>query len=253
MANKKKRKRPATPRPETQRATPAASATTTAKREHRDAARERKQKEAKAAARRGAVRRAAIGGAVGLLVFVAFSYFTGRAPAPTPLSDAAKAAALAGGCSDLQTPAASAPGGLHLQQGQPYSYTQHPATSGYHDPYPLPPQPRVYTTPVQETNAVHTLEHGSVIMYYRPTGDQGGLSQEVVDRLAPIAQNNKASYLIPYPDLPQGTALAFTAWNKLLTCPEKVSPDQAATVAQGFIDAFACTNNAPEGKLGDGC
>ena len=55
------------------------------------------------------------------------------------------------------------------------------------------------------------------------------------------------------PSLPDGTALAFTAWNKLLTCPAKITADQAATVAQGFIDSFACTNNAPEGKLGDGC
>ena len=230
-----------------------ATSTTAAKRERRDAARERKQKEVKAAARRGAFRRAAIGGVVGLLVFVAFSYFTGHAPGATPLSDQAKSAALAGGCGELQTPAASAPGGLPLAEGQPYSYSQHPATSGYHDPTPLPPQPRVYTTPVQETMAVHTLEHGSVIMYYRPTGDPGGLSQEVVTKLAPIAQDNKASYLIPYPDLPDGTALAFTAWNKLLACPAKISPDQAGTVAQGFIDSFACTSNAPEGKLGDGC
>src|SRR5262249_38137565 len=157
---------------------PAASATATAKRERRDAARERKQKEVKAAARRGSLRRAAIGGIVGLLVFVGFSYFTGRAPNPTALSEEAKAAALAGGCSDRQTPAASAPGGLHLQEGQAYTYAQHPATSGYHDPTPLPFQPRVYTTAdlanYHETMAVHTLEHGSVIMYYRPTGDQGG-------------------------------------------------------------------------------
>jgi hypothetical protein len=249
---KKKRKRPTGPRPEAQRST-ASAPTTTAKRERRDAARERKQKEVKAAARRGAFRRAAIGGAVGLLVFVGFSYIQGHAPNPKPLSDAAKEAALAGGCADLVSPAASAPGGLHLQPGQAYTYDQHPATSGYHDPTPLPGQPRVYTSPAQETMAVHTLEHGSVIMYYRPTGDQGGLPQPVVDRLAPIAQDNKASYLIPYPDLPSGTALAFTAWNKLLTCPAKITPEQAASVAQGFIDSFACTNNAPEGKLGDGC
>jgi len=38
-----------------------------------------------------------------------------------------------------------------------------------------------------------------------------------------------------------------------LTCPAKITPDQAATVAKGFSDSFACTNNAPEGKLGDGC
>jgi len=253
VAKKKKRKRPTGPRPEAQRSAPTASETTTAKRERRDAARERKQKEQKAVARRGAMRRAAIGGVVGLLVFVAFSYFTSRAPKSTPLSADAQAAATAGGCADLVSPAASAPGGLHLQPGQAYTYDQHPATSGYHDPTPLPGQPRVYTTPVQETQAVHSLEHGSVIMYYRPTGDTDGLPQPVVDRLGPVAQDNKASYLIPYPDLPQGTALAFTAWNKLLTCPAKITADQAATVAQGFITSFACTNNAPEGKLGDGC
>jgi hypothetical protein len=253
---KKKRKRPTGPRSEAQRPT-ASGSTTAAKRERRDAARERKQKEAKAAARRGAFRRAAIGGVVGLLVFVGFSYIQGHAPDPKPLSDAANAAALAGGCAALVSPAASAPGGLHLQPGQSYTYDQHPATSGYHDPSTLDPKLRVYTSAdlanYRETMAVHTLEHGSVIMYYRPTGDQGGLPQPVVDTLTPIAQDNKASYLIPYPDLPSGTALAFTAWNKLLTCPSKITPDQAATVAQGFIDSFACTNNAPEGKLGDGC
>ena len=258
MANKKKRKRPAGPRPDAQRpGTPAASPTTAAKRERRDAARERKEKEAKAAARRGALRRAAIGGVVGLLVFVAFSYFTSRAQNSTPLSAEATTAAQDAGCSAIQTPASSAPGGLHLQGGQAYQYDQHPATSGYHDPTPLPGQPRVYTTDdlanYRETMAVHSLEHGSVIMYYRPTGDTDGLPQPVVDRLGPVAQNNKASYLIPYAELPEGTALAFTAWNKLLTCPAKITPDQAQTVAQGFIDSYACTSNAPEGKLGDGC
>jgi len=150
------------------------------------------------------------------------------------------------------TPEGSAPGGLHLSSGQPYSYTEHPATSGYHDPSPLPGQPRVYTAPVQETQAVHTLEHGSVIMYYRVAAD-GGVSQDVVNALAPVANGNHATYLIPYANLPEGTALAFTAWNKLLTCPKAITPEQATTLAQGFVDSFACTNNAPEGKLGDGC
>jgi hypothetical protein len=258
VAKKRKRKRPTAPRPEASRAAAApGSSTTTAKRERRDAARARKQKEAKAVARRATTRRAAIGGVVGLLVFVGFSYFTSRAENATPLSAEATAAAQAARCSALQTPASSAPGGLHLQGGQAYTYDQHPATSGYHDPTPLPGQPRVYTNDdlvnYRETMAVHSLEHGSVIMYYRPTGDTDGLPQPVVDRLGPVAQNNEASYLIPYAQLPEGTALAFTAWNKLLTCPAKITPDQAQTVAQGFIDSFACTNNAPEGKLGDGC
>ena len=152
----------------------------------------------------------------------------------------------------MERPANSAPGGLHLAAGQDYTYPDHPATSGYHDPAPLPPTPRVYITPVRETQAVHTLEHGSVIMYYRPSGD-GGIGADVVSALGPVATGNHATYLIPYSELPNGTGFALTAWNKLITCPASITAPQAVTLSQGFVDSFACTNNAPEGKLGDGC
>ena len=75
----------------------------------------------------------------------------------------------------------------------------------------------------------------------------------MVNQLAPIAQTSPATYLIPYPNLPQGTALAYTAWNQLLTCPAKITPAQADTVARGFVASFACTSNAPEASLGYGC
>jgi hypothetical protein len=185
-------------------------------------------------------------------VLLAALYLFNRAASPKPLPEAALEAASAAACSDLQTPAASAPGGLHLQPDQSYTYDQHPATSGYHDPSPLPGQPRVYTEPAQETRAVHSLEHGSVIMYYRAAGD-GALPQDVVDALGPVANDNHATYLIPYDALADGTALAVTAWNKLMTCPATITADQAVAVSQGFVDAFACTSNAPEGNNGDGC
>jgi hypothetical protein len=188
---------------------------------------------------------------VAVVLLVVLSFLT-RAGSAKPLSAVAVAAAQAAGCSGVQTPAASAPGGLHLASGQDYTYPDHPATSGYHDPAPLPPTPRVYITPVRETQAVHTLEHGSVIMYYRPSGD-GGIGADVVSALGPVATGNHATYLIPYSDLPSGTGFALTAWNKLITCPASITTSQAVTLSQGFVDSFACTNNAPEGKLGDGC
>jgi uncharacterized membrane protein len=221
------------------------------RRERKDEARRFREAERKRLARRATFRRSLIFGGVGVAVILGVTYFN-RASGTKPLSPAALAAAQAAGCSEVVTPESSAPGGLHLTAGQSYSYEQHPATSGYHDPTPLPGQPRVYTTPVQETQAVHTLEHGSVIMYYRLPAD-GGVSQDVVNALGAVADGNHATYLIPYADLPEGTALAYTAWNKLLTCPKAITSDQATTLAQGFIDSFACTNNAPEGKLGDGC
>ncbi len=248
MAKKKKRSRP--PAHHTSGGPPSGGANPD-RRERKEEARRAREAERKRTARRSALRRATVFGSVGVLVFVGLALFN-RAAATKPLSAAAQAAADAADCSDVVTPASDAPGGLHLSSGQSYSYAQHPATSGYHDPSPLPGQPRVYGQPVQETQAVHSLEHGSVIMYYRLPAEDG-ISQDLVNALTPVANGNRATYLIPYPGLPEGTSLAFTAWNKIVTCPATITAQQATTLAQGFIDSFACTRNAPEGKLGDGC
>jgi hypothetical protein len=200
--------------------------------------------------RRAAMRRALTFLGLGTILLGAL-YLFNRVAAPEPLSATALAAASAANCSGVQTPAADAPGGLHLEPGASYSYSEHPATSGYHASA-LPGRPRVYTTTVQETEAVHTLEHGSVIMYYRASGE-AALAPAVVSALGPVAEDNRATYLIPYDSLPDGTALAVTAWNKLMTCPATITTDQAVAVSRGFVDAFACTSNAPEGNLGDGC
>ena len=254
---KKKPRRPTTPPTgETTRHQPTRQPAG-ARRERKAAARARREQEAKAAVRRAAVRRGLIGAVVGILVFVGITWYTNRAPGSTALSQETISAARDAGCNDLVQPDPGTPSREHLSSGASYSYSQQPATSGPHDPQPLPDQPRVYDATAManyhETQAVHTLEHGSVIMYYRPSGDADGLPKAVVDGLAPIAQTSRATYLIPYPDLPASTALAYTAWNQLLTCPAAITPAQAETVASGFIQSFACTNNAPEANLGFGC
>ena len=248
MAKTKKKRPPARRRPP---AAPSGGGAKPERRERKDEARRSREAERKRVARKAAFRRSLMFGGVGVLVILGVSYFN-RAAGAKPLSSAALAAAQAAGCSSVVHQTNDAPGGLHLPSGASYDYPVHPATYGYHDPSPLPGQPRVYTAPVQETQAVHTLEHGSVIMYYRVPAD-GGISQDVVNALAPVANGNHATYLIPYANLPEGTALAFTAWNEILTCPKTITSEQATGLAQGFVDSFACTNNAPEGKLGDGC
>jgi hypothetical protein len=250
MAKKKRKRRPA-PGNATQTGPPPSAGASAARREKKEAARLQRERAAKAQVRRGAVRRGLIGGLVGLLVFVGISWFTNRAPAAKPYPQTAIDAGLAASCADLQTPEVS-PTNAHHPASE-ITYSQHPATAGDHDPTPLPGQPRIYTTPVVEAQAVHTLEHGSVIMYYRASGEPGGLPQPVVDALGQITTTSPATYLIPYPNLPTGTALAYTAWNKLVTCPKDITPEQATTIGNGFVDAFACSSNAPEGKNGDGC
>ena len=136
--------------------------------------------------------------------------------------------------------------------GQTTTYTQHPATSGIHNPTPLPTSPEVYTKPVDETKAVHFLEHAGVILYYRQSGP-AALPSDVVGALAGVAHAQRNTLLIPYPDLPTGTSLALATWNKLQTCPASVTASQATTIANGFVDAFVCTSNAPEPKTSPDC
>ena len=172
MAAKKKRKprRPPSSGTSTATTAPPSGGTVSQRQERKELARQAKESARKRAQRSARIRRVTTFVAIGA-VGVGIVWFFQRAASPRPVSEAAIAAAETAGCSEVQTPAASAPGGLHLQPGQSYTYPDHPATSGYHDPSPLPIPPRVYTEPINETNAVHNLEHGAVIMYYRQAGD----------------------------------------------------------------------------------
>lgn len=190
--------------------------------------------------------------AVAGVVLLGVLWWFQRASSPRPIPKAAVAAAEAAVCSGVETPSGDAPGGLHLESGQSYTYEQHPPTSGYHDPSALPSSPEVYTAPVPETQAVHFLEHAGVILYYRADGD-GALPQDVIDSLATVAKQQKNTLVAPYRSLPAGTSMAMTAWNKLQTCPGTVTASQASTIANGFVTAFGCTANAPEPKASDDC
>ena len=91
-----------------------------------------------------------------------------------------------------------------------------------------------------------------MILYYRDTGPDK-LDQTVIDALAKVAQDQRNTLLAPYPDLPDGASLALTAWNTLQTCPATITAAQASTVANGFVNAFACTSVGPEPKASDDC
>jgi hypothetical protein len=216
------------------------------RRERKEEARRAREAERRRARRAASLRRTftAFGIAAAAVAAVTiFRSFQGPNEIPTPAIRAAQAA----GCTTVEQPAANPQSALHLSPGQPYDYKDKPATSGYHDPSPLPPTPKVYDTQPLETRAVHSLEHGAVVVYYLPEAD-GGLPQDVVDRLADIARGDKATFLAPYPDLTPDTALTLTAWNRRQSCPADggLAPGNAATIANGFVTAFECTWNAPE-------
>jgi Protein of unknown function (DUF3105) len=230
--------------PQAPKGPPATERARSARAERKDIARQERERARKAAARRIAIRRALTIGAVVTVLGVG-AYLIFNVSSPGTVSAQALEVGAAAGCGDVLSPAADAPGGNHLESGESAGYTEHPATSGAHDPAPLPPEPAVHTDPIREENAVHNLEHGYVILYYRAEGPQA-LGEDVVDRLAQVAERDDKVLLAPYPDLEEGTSFAMTAWNKLWECPADVSPDDAATMANSFIEAYRGTSNAPE-------
>jgi len=251
MTKKKRKQRhhpQAGPDPDPAAGTQTAERPRSAKAERKDQARRARETALRKARRTRTTRRAAWVGALGVGTFVAL-YLVLRVGAPKPIPDAALAAAEAAGCGEVQTPAASAPGSQHLARGEAHTYPDHPATSGFHDQSPLPPEPKVYTDPVQETRAVHNLEHAYVLIYFRADGPDA-LAKDVVERLASLAESQDKVLMAPYPQLDEGTSLALAAWNKLWECPAAVTADQARTIASGFVEAYRGTSNAPEPSAG---
>jgi hypothetical protein len=253
MTNKKRRRRPArSGAVKSAPARPQAPESGSARRDRKEALRRAREAERKRAARVAALRRAVVFSLVGLATLLFVEHFL-RAPHSRPLPGAAVTAATAAKCTGVTTPANDPQPNQHLQPNQAYTYSQHPATSGFHDPSPLGLSTHVYAAPVPETKAVHNLEHGEILLYYRADGP-GAVTPDVVAALTKVANQSRNTILAPYRELPTGTSLALAAWNKLQTCPGAITADQASAVAIGFEYAFSCTDNAPEPKAsGNGC
>jgi hypothetical protein len=222
-----------------------------ARRERKEQARAAREAERKRAARKAAFRRAAVFSVVGLAA-VGVVFWLQRAASPTDLSADAKAAATAAKCSGVITPLET-PSREHVPQGTPITYDQRPPTSGQHYQEVVAAQdPAILTEPLDEPASVHFLEHAGVIAYYRASGD-AALPDDVVSAVGEVATAQPNMLMAPFPDLPDGSSLVLTAWNKELTCPGSVTATQARTIADGFATAFVCTTNAPEPKSSGAC
>lgn len=83
--------------------------------------------------------------------------------------------------------------------------------------------------------AVHSLEHGYVIVWYDPQ-----LDGEALRDLEQTVRGKAETILAPYRDLEEGDAMALTAWGRLQRCGE-TDPE----VVDGFVDTFR-NETAPE-------
>jgi Protein of unknown function (DUF3105) len=122
------------------------------------------------------------------------------------------------------------PAGQHTE-GE-VDYEQSPPAGGEHNP--VWQNCGYYAEPVRDENAVHSLEHGAVWITYSPD-----LSEDEVERLRDIAENETYVLVSPYEGLP--SPVVASAWGKQLSLESAEEPD-----LERFIGAYRQGPQTPE-------
>ena len=158
---------------------------------------------------------------VGTLVFAVTH--TGSA-APSPLRDADKAV------SGLVI----APAGdlTRNHKAGPHKYAEGPPVGGDHSP--VWENCAVYTKPIPNENAVHSLEHGGVWITYDPS-----LPAADVAKLAGLVTGNCYRMLSPYPGLK--SKVSVQAWGRQIFVDSAADPRIAT-----FVEKFTQGPQTPE-------
>lgn len=111
-------------------------------------------------------------------------------------------------------------------------YPQTPPVGGEHSPTWL--TCGIYTLPVPNENAVHSLEHGVVWITYQP-----GLSEDEITTLSNIALQSDHRILSPYPGIP--SPIVVSAWGYQLQLQSADDPR-----LMEFINTYENGPTAPE-------
>jgi len=121
--------------------------------------------------------------------------------------------------------------GGERQEGR-IQYGQTPPAGGADSP--LWQNCGVYTAPLYDEYAVHSLERGAVWVTYRPDLPAAGVAE-----LRRLVAGQPLTLLSPYPGLP--SRVVITAWNVQLAVDDPADPRLAA-----FVKRYAGAESAPE-------
>jgi putative peptide zinc metalloprotease protein len=114
----------------------------------------------------------------------------------------------------------------------PVAYPQSPPVGGDHAP--IWQNCGFYDAPIANENGVHSLEHGSIWITYRP-----GLAPDQVALLRRLARNERYVLVSPYPDLP--SPVVVSAWGRQARLRSANDP-----LLEQFIHRFRYGRQAPE-------
>lgn len=118
----------------------------------------------------------------------------------------------------------------HTQE--PVQYEQTPPVGGKHRDQWL--NCGVYTTPVENEMAVHSLEHGAVWITYQPT-----LPADQIEQLQALTKAGPYRLLSPYPGLP--SPIVISAWGLQLQVADTADPRLAT-----FVQTYENRKDGPE-------
>lgn len=104
----------------------------------------------------------------------------------------------------------------HVQVGTAIRYRAHPPASGWHFPYPAPAG--VYQQGLPEGFWVHSLEHGYIVLVYKPpvTGAMQLEFKEMVKDFPKSKFGNVKLVVAPYEDMPHPFAVLSWDWRLFL-------------------------------------
>jgi hypothetical protein len=134
--------------------------------------------------------------------------------------------------------------GTHVDEGSPLTYAHRPPSSGMHyGTLPQPEEYRMYDTPLTPGRWVHMLEHGAVVVLYRPDL----CDDACVEQLGKFYDSAPRSSLVgvrhltitPYQDMDH--AIAVVAWGYIDEM-DQVDLDRIMADFKSKVDA----SSAPE-------
>lgn len=128
------------------------------------------------------------------------------------------------------------PATTNYNVNEPVEYDREPPTNGNHAP--IWQNCGFYASPVNNENAVHTLDHAAVWITYRPNLPQGQVDT--------LKEYGKEKYVLvsPYPGQP--APVIATAWRNQLYLEGADGPH-----LRQFVDQFRLSATAP--RAGNGC
>jgi hypothetical protein len=142
--------------------------------------------------------------------------------------------------------------GLTIPNAPPLSsYPSQPPASGPHDPTPL--DAGVYSSPPPIYQAIHSLEHGAVVIWYDPSLPTGDLKPVTGFFSSPALQDHLIVVPYQYPgpggSLPPASKIVLVAWHTTRSCAHVSLPvafDFVAHYRTPTIGGLEYQGEAPE-------